>query len=618
MDLLFNFISRSRSRLQPQRAANESAMSTVFIRGTSHRRGLSDDLLSNASSISLDEQAEALLKPPEKRADGPAGINPAESAAIEPLGLPQHEKRFWFQRGQTYDPYAVATQPSVFDDPDTAKEYLPRPDWENLHRFDPSARWTWGEEHRLIRKIDVRIMVFACIMFMALELDRANISQALTDNFLDDLGLTTNDYNLGNTLFKFSFLCAEVPSQLVSKWMGPDRWIPMQMVLWSVVAVSQFRLGGRASFLACRCLLGILQGGFIPDVILYLSYFYKHHELSLRLGFFWTAMSLADILSGFVAYGVLHMRGLKNQSGWRWLFLIEGLLTMVVGLLSFGMMPASPTQTASWFRGKSGWFSEREEVIMVNRVIREDPAKGGMHNRQAITPALLWQCLKDFDLWPMYILGLTFQIPMTPPQQYLTLSLRGLGFDTFQANLLAIPHTVFHMCNMMLVTYLAEVFRELTFIAILAQFWALPFLIYFNNVDISQTNKWIMWAVTTFLLSYPSAHPIQVGWNSRNSNAVHSRTVSAAMYNMFVQAGGIISSNVYREDDAPRYKRGNRVLLIVALCNIGLYLLTKAYYVFQNRQRDRRWRAMTGPQQLQYLARTKDQGNQRLDFRFAH
>ncbi|KAF3355087.1 hypothetical protein VDGD_07982 [Verticillium dahliae] len=537
---------------------------------------------------------------------------------VAPLGAPIDEKRFWFQRRRNYDPDAIATQASVFDDPDTADRYEPHPEWENIHRFDPSARWSWGEEHSLVRKIDWRIMVWACIMFMALELDRANIQQALTDNFLGDLGMTTNDYNLGNTIFKLSFLCAELPSQLLSKWIGPDRWIPAQMVLWSLIASTQFWLSGRHSFLIFRALLGMLQGGFIPDVILYLSYFYKHHELSLRLGFFWTAMSLADIFSALFASGILHMRGVNGQAGWRWLFLIEGLITFVAGVFGFLLMPAGPCQTASWFRGKQGWFSKRQEIIMVNRVLREDPGKSGMHNREAITPQLLWNSLKDFDLWPIYLIGLTFEIPMGPPKLYLTLTLRSLGFDTFQSNLLSIPYTIGHMIMMLGLTYIGEILKELSFVSMIGQVWALPLLIFLNIVNTDEINRWLFYFVIILLLMYPNPHPIQVGWNSRNSGSVRSRTVSAACYNMFVQGSGIISSNIYREDDAPLYKRGNRWLLTIACGNIALYLSVKAYYVWRNKQRDRRWSAMTEDERLDYLSTTTDEGNKRLDFRFAH
>jgi hypothetical protein len=182
----------------------------------------------------------------------------------------------------------------------------------------------------------------------------------------------------------------------------------------------------------------------------------------------------------------------------------QGLITLTVGLLAYLLMPSSPTSTASFFRGKDGWFTPREERIMINRIIREDPSKSSMHNREPLTPRLLWQSMKDFDLWPIYILGLNFQTPMSAPANYLTLSLRGLGFDTFKTNLLVIPSKVFHVITMLGLTYAAEIWGELTFTALIGQIWAFPFLLFINLVDINEINKWLAWIVMTILLSYPN------------------------------------------------------------------------------------------------------------------
>ncbi|KAK0198772.1 major facilitator superfamily domain-containing protein [Armillaria mellea] len=511
---------------------------------------------------------------------------------------------------------AIATQPSVFDDPATLEAYRPPPQYENTHRFDPKARWTWREEKSIVRKIDLRIMIWAATMFFALDLDRSNISQANTDNFLEDLNLTTNDYNLGNTLFRLSFLIAELPSQLISKRVGPDVWVPSQMVLWSTVAFSQFWLSGRASFLTTRFLLGFLQGGFIPDIVLYLSYFYTKTELPIRLAFFWVSNYLSDIISAFLATGILQLRGAGNKAGWRYLFLIEGLITLGCGLLSFLFMPPGPTQTKAWFRPK-GWFTDREEVIMVNRVLRDDPSKSDMHNREGLSIKNIFNALQDWRMWPLYSLGLTHMMPVGPPQTYLTLSLRNLGFDTTESNLLSIPSTVIGIIMLLFTSFLSESINSRVIATVVLQLWALPLLIALYTFN-SKTSEWVYFAVVTLITGFPYVHPIQVAWASRNSNSVRTRTVSASVYNMFVQAGAITYANIYRKDDKPLYKRGNRALIGICCMNIVLYILTYIFYRYINARRDKIWNSWTKEEQENYIDTTTDQGNARLDFRFAY
>ncbi|KAF9517800.1 hypothetical protein BS47DRAFT_1371236 [Hydnum rufescens UP504] len=514
---------------------------------------------------------------------------------VPPLADGEEEKR-----KDIVDWDAIATRPSVYDDDNLASHYAPRADYENLHRVDPLARWTFREEKTLVRKTDLRVMLVRILgyMFLALDLDRGNIVQANSTNFLKDLKLTTNDFNMGNSLARAGFLIAELPSQLISKKIGPDRWIPMQMCLWSIVAGSQFWLSGRSSFLATRFLVGLCQGGFIPDVILYVSYFYKKSELSMRLALFFTCNYSVNIFAGFLAIGLLQLNHVRGYAGWRWLFLIEALITFVVGFITFFNMP-SP----------KGWYTDREEIIMTNRILRDDPGKGLMHNRQAISLKMLWESICDFDLWPLYGVALVFSLPLAPVQAYLTLAFRELGFSTVATNLLSIPNLVLAILTLIAVATLSEAVNERSFVACLQNLWLMPCLIALYHLP--PHRPWAYFAVTTVLLGSPWVQAILVSWVSMNSGSVRTRTVGSSLYNMMVQVSSIIGSYIYRRDDAPLYRRGNRALIGICAMNLILFPLIQAFKRSQ-------WEALSPKEQGDYLERTKDSGSKRLDFQFFH
>lgn len=252
---------------------------------------------------------------------------------------------------------------------------------------------------------------------------------------------------------------------------------------------------------------------------------------------------MTAIIGAFLAFGFLHIHTNTGTGQWRYLFALEGLITGVIGIFAAFYMPASPTQTAGRFRGKSGWFSEREEKIMVNRVIRDDPSKGSMHNRQAITPKLLLEALFDYDMWPIYILGLVWLIPTNPVNSYLSLELRSLGFDTFKTNLLTIPAYAMFILNLGLFTWLSEKLNQRLLLGAFAEIWNLIFLI---ALEVLPANKstWSRYVLLILLIGSPYMHAVIVAMTSRNSGSVRTRTIASAVYNMTVQASGIIGTNV--------------------------------------------------------------------------
>jgi hypothetical protein len=173
-----------------------------------------------------------------------------------------------------------------------------------------------------------------------------------------------------------------------------------------------------------------------------------------------------------------------------------------------------------------------------------------MHNRQAITFSRLWTALSDYDLWPIYLLGLLVYTPMVPIRTYITLTLKGVGFDTvhplfplhphknktnnrtqFVTNLLIIPYNITHILMLNGLTHLSERLNERSLVSMLQPLWVLPCIITLRLWSGAMIDAWGTYSIMTVLLSYPYAHAILVGWTSKNSNNVGTRTVSAAVYN---------------------------------------------------------------------------------------
>ncbi|PYH91607.1 MFS general substrate transporter [Aspergillus ellipticus CBS 707.79] len=502
----------------------------------------------------------------------------------------------------------------------------PHESYEGYHRFDPTATWTPKEESRVVMKTDLMLMTFICLMFFGLQLDRGNLSNALTDNFLVDLGMTTDDYNNGSTIQLICFLAAEFPVQLLIKRYGFKRVLPIMMLCWSLVSWTQAWMTSRAGFFVTRALIGLFEGGFIPGTILFATYFYKTKELSVRLAFFWSTLNVARIISSLLAAGILEMRGVKGKSGWFWLFLIDGLLTFVIGLLSLFYLPSSPTNTKSVLYPRD-WYSEREQTIMINRLLRDDPSKGLTHINERATFHDILEAWKDPSMWGLYLIGLVAYIPQSPITSYLSLTLKRLGFSTFDANMLSIPSAALQIILMLAVCKSSDIFGERTWHCFFGEIWSLPLLAALIALPDHGYN-WPRFAISTMISGYPYFHPIVSAWISENTFDVKKRAITAATYNVIVQIGSVISSRancerieIYRTSDSPYYYTGNKVLVALCVLTLFIFVAQREYLRYLNRQKERKWGAMSTGERVAYQsdqAVREQEGNKRLDFRFKY
>jgi len=176
---------------------------------------------------------------------------------------------------------------------------------------------------------------------------------------------------------------------------------------------------------------------------------------------------------------------------------LEGLLTFAIGFVSYFYLPISPTRTKGplWRRS---WYTEHEETIMVNRILRDDPAKGITALQEPATFRDIINAWSDKSMWGLYFIGLVAYIPASPVQGYLSLTLRRIGFSTFDSNMLSIPSAVLQIILMLALAYSSNHFSERTLHCFIGEFWCLPLLVALLTLP-AGGHEWGRFTITTMI-----------------------------------------------------------------------------------------------------------------------
>jgi ACS family tartrate transporter-like MFS transporter len=197
-----------------------------------------------------------------------------------------------------------------------------------------------------IRKAARRLLPFLCLCYMVNFLDRVNVGfAALAMN--EDLGFSPSVFGAGAGIFFAGYILFEIPSNLALQKFGARIWIARIMISWGLVASAMALVHNEASFYALRLLLGIAEAGFFPGIILYLTYWFPARERARIVSLFMVAVPLATVIGGPVSGALLELHGLWGLKGWQWLFIIEGLPAVLLGVVVLFFLDDRP-EGARW------------------------------------------------------------------------------------------------------------------------------------------------------------------------------------------------------------------------------------------------------------------------------
>lgn len=203
-----------------------------------------------------------------------------------------------------------------------------------------------------------------------------------------DLGLVGQQYQAAVSLVFVTYVLFETPSNMVLKKFTPRLWIALITTLWGVIATLTGLVNNFGQLVACRLLLGTVEAGLFPGLTIYLTFFYTKKELGMRVGYLLVSAAVAGAVGGLLAFAIGSMDGIASLHGWRWIMIIEGLPSVVLGIATFFALPNDPD---------TAYFLNTADRALVQA--RREAEYGQTASAQVFNMKDAYKAFKDWKVW---------------------------------------------------------------------------------------------------------------------------------------------------------------------------------------------------------------------------
>ncbi|KAL3461764.1 major facilitator superfamily domain-containing protein [Aspergillus heterothallicus] len=414
-----------------------------------------------------------------------------------------------------------------------------------------ATQWVDGtaEEKRLVRKLDWRILPCTWVLYLLGYLDRANVSNAKTGGMEDDFGITSSQYSIIVLVFFISYLIFEVPANMILSRVRPSVFLPGLALIWGTFAALMGATQNWSQLAGMRFLLGFAEAGFAPGCAFFLSSWYRRYELATRYALLYTSVPLAGATSGLLA-GVItdHMDDVGGLAGWRWLFILEGLASIVAAVAIYFLMPDYPSTSRRF-------LSEEESLLACNRL-----AVDGIGLTQGTGAEQIphWQAFKmtcaDWRVWAQCFLFVLVTGSQTM-QYFIPTLVESFGWTGPSGQYHTIPAYMAALVYVVACCYLADRYKcKWQFICGLSGLGCVLFI----AVATVQNNRMAQYVLTIFAFgTIYGCSPLVKTWVSDViPQPAAKRAIAIALINGIGNASSIYSTWLWPDKDAPRYIPG--------------------------------------------------------------